>query len=335
MKKPTSYKESGVDIALADSFVERIKGMTANLSKGGMLPAAGGYAAVYSDKGQGRAVAITTDGVGSKLLLCSELGVYDTIGIDLVAMCANDLICVGAEPRLFLDYFACGKLHLERATDIIKGVVAAVEQCDMFLAGGETAEMPDLYAADHFDLAGFALGFVEPGKLLTGDIKAGDLVVSVASSGLHSNGYSLARKLIGVGHAMRRELLTPTALYVRPVNQLGEKLGEALSGVVNITGGGWTNLFRLNPGVGFALASQSRMPIFDAILEHVEPAEAYRTFNMGMGLALIVRGEDAAASAIAHLESCGMRATLAGRVTADSGKIIIDDTLIITSTGES
>ncbi|MBK7748334.1 MAG: phosphoribosylformylglycinamidine cyclo-ligase [Candidatus Obscuribacter sp.] len=326
--KPKSYLQSGVNIELADKFVGKIKAMT-QVSSDKLLKGAGGYAAVYANSPGERAVAVTTDGVGSKLLLCEEFDTYDTIGIDLVAMCANDLICVGARPALFLDYYACGRLDLARSEALIRGIVGAVKECDMLLVGGETAEMPDLYSANHFDLAGFAVGFVEPGEIMTGAISPGDIVVSVASTGLHSNGYSLARKLIAPGHKLRRELITATALYVRPFNLVHKKLGADLTGAANITGGGWTNLLRLNSKVGFDLKAQPLMPIFEALKEEVELSELYRTFNMGMGFALIVKGEQAAKEAIATFATFDMHAQIAGKVTDQAGQVVIDNTIVL------
>lgn len=326
--KPKSYLQSGVNIELADKFVGKIKAMT-QVNSDKLLKGAGGYAAVYAHTSGESAVAVTTDGVGSKLLLCEEFDTYDTIGIDLVAMCANDLICVGAKPAIFLDYYACGRLDLARSELLIKGIVGAVKECEMLLVGGETAEMPDLYSANHFDLAGFAVGFVQSDEILTGAINPGDIVVSVASTGLHSNGYSLARKLIGPGHQLRRELLTPTALYVRPFNAVYKKLGNDLTGAANITGGGWTNLLRLNKNVGFDLRAQPLLPVFEAMRSEVEPAELYSTFNMGMGFALIVKGEQAAKEAIATFATFDMHAQIAGKVTDQAGQVVIDNTIVL------
>lgn len=336
-KKPQTYLESGVNIELADSFVGRIKAMSAShhqsLSQNrnsNLLQGAGGYASVYQT-GHG-AVAATTDGVGSKLLLCEELGVYDTIGIDLVAMCANDLICVGARPAFFLDYFACGKLKLEEGTALIKGIIEGCQRADMLLVGGETAEMPDLYAKDHFDLAGFAVGFVEHGKLLTGDhVGEGDIVIGVGSSGIHSNGYSLARKLIAPGSKFRSELLTPTHIYVKPFIKVMNTIGGDLTGGANITGGGWTNLNRLNKNVGFELKAMPLSPIFAELAKNnIERAELYRTFNMGLGFALTVRGQDAANKTMEIFNSSeyGFSAEIIGQVNHLAKKIQIDDLIL-------
>ena len=320
-EKPRSYLESGVNIALADQFVGHIKNLTGHTAaaSGKLLPGAGGYAAVYKTD-SGLNVACTTDGVGSKLLLCEELDRFDTIGIDLVAMCANDIICVGAAPALFLDYYACGSLDLKRSTSLIEGIVAGCKLADMLLVGGETAEMPDLYQSNHFDLAGFAVGFVAEGKLLTGEsLKEGDFLVAVSSSGLHSNGFSLARKLIPEGSPLRAELLTPTEIYVRPFLQVLNELGSELTGAANITGGGWTNLLRLNKDCGFALKAMELSPVFEELARHVEPAELYRTFNMGMGFAVMVRSAEAARAAIDIFARAGFAASVQGKVKSGHG----------------
>lgn len=340
-KKPQTYLESGVNIELADSFVGRIKSLSAAHHKESseahglagstnLLKGAGGYASVYKT-GHG-AVAATTDGVGSKLLLCQELGIYDTIGIDLVAMCANDLICVGARPAFFLDYFACGKLKLEEGTNLIKGIIEGCHRADMLLVGGETAEMPDLYAKDHFDLAGFAVGFVEPGKLLTGEhVGEGDVVIGVRSSGLHSNGYSLARKLIAPGSEYRSELLTPTHIYVKPFMKVMHTIGADLTGGANITGGGWTNLTRLNDKVGFCLKAMPLSPVFAELVKmDVAPEELYRTFNMGLGFALTVRGQEAANETLEIFNSSeyGFAAEIIGQVDDHAKKVQIGEMVI-------
>lgn len=331
-QKPKTYLESGVNIALADKFVESIKALSSLAGAPGadsLKKGAGGYAAVYEPPGGGQLVAITTDGVGSKLLLCEEFNSYDTIGIDLVAMCANDLICVGAKPALFLDYFACGALDIERGKSIIKGIVDGCGQAAMLLVGGETAEMPDLYAKNHFDLAGFAVGFAESAGLLSGDnVAPGQIVVGVASTGVHSNGFSLARKLISSQSPLRRELLTPTAIYVKPATAALAQLGKKITGMAHITGGGFTNLLRLSPSVGFSL--ESPLPhglIFGHFAESIAPQELYTTFNMGMGLAVVVKDKEAADSLIRIFADAGHTAQIVGSVTADTGEVRIASSL--------
>ncbi len=239
------------------------------------------------------AVALTTDGVGTKLLIACQLERYDTLGIDLVAMCANDLVCVGATPTVFLDYFATGTLDDEIADGIIAGIVEGCDQAGMILGGGETAEMPGLYQQRHFDLAGFAVGNVTKERLITGErIQAGQAVIGVASSGIHSNGLSLARKVLADDRDSMEALLTPTLIYSSAVGQVLGAYGSGVTGVAHITGGGWRNLFRLNSSIGFAISNPLPVPgIFNKIAEHVREEEMYKTFNMGMGLALVVDGD--------------------------------------------
>ncbi|QQR59606.1 MAG: phosphoribosylformylglycinamidine cyclo-ligase [Candidatus Melainabacteria bacterium] len=315
--KPKTYQDSGVDIEKADRFVGRLKNLATRKGHKELWSGAGGYASVYPVDGN-KGIALTTDGVGTKLLLAIEQKKYDTIGIDLVAMCANDLICVGARPQAFLDYYAIGKINDDVSDAIIKGIVEGCDQAGMLLVGGETAEMPDLYSHDHFDLAGFAMGVVQKSELITGDkIKANDLVIGVASSGIHSNGFSLARKLIKDG-PMRSELLTPTLIYCKPVVELLDKFHDQLSGIAHITGGGWTNLFRLNKQVSFQIENKISMPkIIDTLASQVDITEMYKTFNMGIGL--FVTAQAAIADDIVKVfQNAGFEAATMGEVSESS-----------------
>jgi phosphoribosylformylglycinamidine cyclo-ligase len=249
MSKKETYAASGVQIDKAESFVERIKSTARRPGHAKMWQAAGGYAAVYPLT-EDRAVAVTTDGVGTKLLVANELQRYDTIGIDLVAMCANDLICVGATPNLFLDYYAIGLLDDKLSDAIITGIVEGCDRAGMILAGGETAEMPGLYQAGHYDLAGFAVGSVNKSQLLSGEnLKPGQKLIGVASTGIHSNGLSLARRVVPKDEWDL--LLEPTAIYVKPAVEALAK--ASVKGMAHITGGGWRNLLRLNEQVGFKI----------------------------------------------------------------------------------
>ncbi|MBY0356503.1 MAG: phosphoribosylformylglycinamidine cyclo-ligase [Candidatus Obscuribacterales bacterium] len=321
MKKET-YASSGVQIDKAESFVERLKLLARRPEHGQLWPAAGGYAAVYPfapDLG----IAVTTDGVGTKLLVAEALNKHDTIGIDLVAMCANDLVCVGAAPSLFLDYFAVGHLENQSADAIMKGIVEGCDQAGMILAGGETAELPGLYKPGHYDLAGFAVGHVTRDKLITGNkIKPGQKLVGVASSGIHSNGLSLARKVLPQEDKWLNLLLEPTLIYVKAVLAALSKHGDAISGICHITGGGWRNLLRLNKEAGFTVTSPLLVPeVFHKISEHVESEEMYKTFNMGMGLALIVEKE---AELVADLfKEHGFSAAVVGETTDEFERIRI------------
>lgn len=321
MKKET-YASSGVQIEKAEHFVGRLKDLAKRPAHDKLWKAAGGYAAIYpfaADLG----IAVTTDGVGTKLLVADELDCHDSIGIDLVAMCANDLICVGAAPALFLDYLAVGRLNDERADAIMRGIVKGCDEAAMILAGGETAELPGLYQPNHYDLAGFAVGHVSRKNLLTGEkIKKGQKLIGVASSGIHSNGLSLARKVLPSEEKWLRLLLEPTIIYVRAVLEVLEKHPSSVAGIAHITGGGWRNLLRLCKTVGFSIDSPLPLPeVFDKIASQVEVEEMYKTFNMGMGLGLIVDSEaEEIVSIFAHH---GLLASVVGEVTDQAETIAI------------
>ncbi len=325
-----SYQAAGVNVELGDRFVDRIKTLAKRPGHSRLLKPAGGYASVYPLTPE-RWVALTTDGVGTKVLLAEIFGEHHGMGIDLVAMCANDLICVGARPTLFLDYFATGRLSLETGTALIEGILEGCDQAGMLLVGGETAEMPDVYEPHQYDLAGFALGELTPGELLTGEaIRPGQKVIGIASSGIHSNGLSLARKVL-THEDDQRLLLTPTRIYVEPVLRLFEAFPEAITGLAHITGGGWRNLFRLNASVGFEITQPlPRLPVFQKLLEAGVPTkEAYQTFNMGMGMALIV---DKQADAICRqLNETGLDARIVGETTDNPGTMaIVPDNILLT-----
>ncbi len=317
-----TYAAAGVDVIKAEKFVGRLKKISRRPGHEKLWAGAGGYASVVPIS-ETQAVALTTDGVGTKLLIASELDKLDTIGIDLVAMCANDLICVGAPPLSFLDYYATSKLVDNYADDIIKGIAEGCDQADMLLVGGETAEVPDLYQDKHFDLAGFAMGIVSKKELITGkEITPGDVVIGVASSGIHSNGFSLARKV--VPRSKWEELLAPTRIYVKPVVELFGKTEIKLKGIAHITGGGWRNLFRLKEGVGFSIDKRLPEPaIYAELRKHVAEEELFKTFNMGMGLAVIVE-KSHAATIIETFTKHNFQAQLVGQVTDQGDKLSVD-----------
>jgi phosphoribosylformylglycinamidine cyclo-ligase len=321
--EPKTYAQAGVDVIKAEAFVTRLKRLSKRADHQQLWPAAGGYAAVYPVD-ERTAMALTTDGVGTKLLLALELKQLSTIGIDLVAMCANDLICVGARPVAFLDYYAVGKLIDEHADQVMQGIVEGCDQAALLLVGGETAEMPDLYKGGHFDMAGFAVGLVTKEKLITGEkIKKGQQVVGIGSSGIHSNGLSLASKLIGTDKALKEQLLKPTLIYTKPVNEILDKKPQAITGLSHITGGGWRNLLRLSKTAGYRLTSQLPVPeIFEHLGRTVETEEMYKTFNMGMGLAVITDGE--ADLIIKTFSEYGFTAKVVGEVTDSRGELVID-----------
>ncbi len=320
MKKET-YASSGVQIDKAESFVERIKTVARRPAHAKMWKACGSYAAVYPQT-ENLGVAVTTDGVGTKLLVANELAKYDTIGIDLVAMCANDLICVGATPTLFLDYYAVGHLEDELSDGLIRGIVEGCDRAGMILAGGETAEMPGLYERGHYDLAGFAVGSVSKAHLITGDaIKAGQKLIGVSSSGIHSNGLSLARKVVPKDRW--HLLIEPTAIYVLPTVSALTKFSDGIKGIAHITGGGWRNLLRMNDSVGFSINDPMPVPeIFNIISKSVEQEEMYKTFNMGMGLALVV-DDSCCEGVINEFHAAGFKAKVVGQTNSEPGTINI------------
>jgi phosphoribosylformylglycinamidine cyclo-ligase len=319
-KHKETYASAGVQIKKAEAFVERIKASARRNGHVQMWKGAGSYAAIHAITAE-TAVAVTTDGVGTKLLVAHALQKFDTLGVDLVAMCANDLICVGARPNLFLDYFAVGRLDDQIADDVIKGIVDGCDHAGMLLAGGETAEMPGVYAPEHFDLAGFAVGSVTKAQLITGEqIRPGDKVIAVSSTGIHSNGLSLARRVLP--ESEWSEILTPTAIYVRPVIELLDRFTSRVKGLAHITGGGWRNALRLNDKVGYSITTPPPVPsVFEKIGRTVEKEEMYKTFNMGMGLAIVVDRVDGEMLEI--FQKAGYGALLAGEVTDREGVVEI------------
>ncbi|MCD6707101.1 MAG: phosphoribosylformylglycinamidine cyclo-ligase [Thiobacillus sp.] len=327
-----SYKDAGVDIDAGDALVERIKPLARRTMRPEVLTGIGGFGALVeiSKKFREPVLVSGTDGVGTKLKLAFELNRHDTVGIDLVAMSVNDILVQGAEPLFFLDYFACGKLTLDTAEAVIAGIATGCEQAGCALIGGETAEMPGMYPEGEYDLAGFAVGVVEKSKVIGGQgIVAGDVVLGLASSGAHSNGYSLVRKLIDVsgidlgsdfhGRPLADAVMAPTRIYVKPVLSLLEKL--SVKGMAHITGGGITgNLPRCLPESVAARvdpASWTRPPLFDWLQQagNVDSAEMLRTFNCGIGLCVVVAASDAAA-AMAHLTASGETVWRIGEIVA-------------------
>ncbi len=309
-KNSLSYRDAGVDIDAGDALVENIKPFARRTMRPEVLGGLGGFGALFeiSKKYKNPVLVSGTDGVGTKLKLAFMLGKHDTVGIDLVAMSVNDILVQGAEPLFFLDYFACGKLDVATATDVIKGIAAGCEQAGCALIGGETAEMPGMYPAGEYDLAGFAVGAVEKDKIITGKtIVAGDAVLGLASSGAHSNGYSLIRKIIertGIdlnadfhGRPMREVVLAPTRIYVKPLLALMAAL--PVKGMAHITGGGLLeNIPRALPENLTALIrkdSWDMPPLFSWMQQegNVAENEMHRTFNCGIGMVAIVAREHA------------------------------------------
>jgi phosphoribosylformylglycinamidine cyclo-ligase len=303
--KKTSYKEAGVDIDAGDALVDRIVPLSKATQGPGVIGGVGGFAALFALKDAATlrdpVIVTSTDGVGTKLLLALEHDRLEGIGHDLVGMCVNDVLCTGARPLVFLDYLATGKLDVDRAERVVRSIAEACAEAGCALVGGETAEMPGMYAAGHIDLAGFAVGLVERDAIVTGErVRAGDAVLALPSTGPHSNGYSLLRRLFPDASGARLDgLLAPTRLYTRAVQAA---LGAGrVHAIAHITGGGLPgNVPRVLPeaaAVDLTLRWDDVPAVLREAAEHVEPAEMERTFNMGVGLVLVVARDDAAAVA--------------------------------------
>ena len=316
-----SYRDAGVDMDAGDALVEAIKPFAKRTMREGVMGGIGGFGALFeiSKKFKEPVLVSGTDGVGTKLKLAFMLNRHDTVGIDLVAMSVNDILVQGAEPLFFLDYFACGKLDVAIATDVIKGIAQGCEQAGCALIGGETAEMPSMYPEGEYDLAGFAVGAVEKSKLIDGTkITPGDIILGLASSGAHSNGYSLVRKIISVaqpdldadfhGRPLADVLMAPTRIYVKPLLALMESM--EVKGMVHITGGGLVeNIPRVlqdNLTAELHRDGWTMPPLFTWLQEHggVADDEMHRVFNCGIGMAVIVAKENADA-AFAQLQAAG------------------------------
>jgi phosphoribosylformylglycinamidine cyclo-ligase len=334
-----TYKDAGVDIDAGNALVERIKPMVAATRRPGVLSAIGGFGGLFElPPGYRRPVLVAgTDGVGTKLKLAMEAGRHGGVGIDLVAMCANDVIVQGAEPLFFLDYFATGKLDVDVAAAVIEGIVEGCRQAGAALLGGETAELPGFYDGGEYDLAGFCVGIVEHDRIIDGSrVAAGDAILGLASSGLHSNGYSLARKVLvksGAPHDLLLDgmplidrLLAPTRIYVKALLAL---LAETeVHAMAHITGGGLPeNLPRVLPEGLMAtieLGSWRRPAVFDWLQSEGEIADAelYRTFNCGFGMAVVLPSA-AAERAVALLAAHGEHAWIAGRIEAGERRVVL------------
>ncbi len=315
-----TYQQSGVDISLADKFVSYI--MQNNPKENSLWKTNANYASVYPLTDD-LAICLTTDGVGSKVLIASELDNYDHIGIDLVAMCVNDLLCVGAQPKLFLDYYAFSNFNYDTACKIIDSIIKGCKTANCSLVGGETAQMPDLYAPKHFDLAGFSLGIVNKNSFIDGHkITNGNTIIGIAANGIHSNGLSLARKLITKDNALYANLLKPTHIYTNPVLKCLDKYSQSINGIAHITGGGITNLFRLNNNVGYQIDKWFPLnEIFQYLAQYIEFKEMHTTFNMGYGMYIIVN--DHANEINDLIQSCGFKSQIAGLVNNNTNQINI------------
>ncbi|WP_186134048.1 phosphoribosylformylglycinamidine cyclo-ligase [Burkholderia gladioli] len=327
-----SYRDAGVDIDAGDALIDKIKPFAKKTLRDGVLGGIGGFGALFEvpKRYQEPVLVSGTDGVGTKLKLAFHLNRHDTVGQDLVAMSVNDILVQGAEPLFFLDYFACGKLDVDTAATVIKGIATGCELSGCALIGGETAEMPGMYPDGEYDLAGFAVGAVEKSQIIDGStIAEGDVVLGLASSGIHSNGFSLVRKIIERanpdlnapfdGRTLADALIAPTRIYVKPLLALMAKL--TVKGMAHITGGGLVeNIPRvLRDGLTAELdqSAWTLPPLFQWLQEHggVADAEMHRVFNCGIGMAVIVSAADADA-AVAELSAAGEQVWKIGRVRA-------------------
>ncbi|MFN7835185.1 MAG: phosphoribosylformylglycinamidine cyclo-ligase [Burkholderiaceae bacterium] len=328
--KGLTYRDAGVDMAAGDALVDAIKPLARRTMRDGVLAGIGGFGALFElPKRYKEPVLVSgTDGVGTKLKLAFEWNKHDTVGIDLVAMSVNDILVQGAEPLFFLDYFACGKLDVDVARQVIGGIAQGCEQAGCALIGGETAEMPGMYPDGEYDLAGFAVGAVEKARILTGDrVQAGDVLLGLASSGVHSNGFSLVRRILTMiapdleqncgGVSLRDAIMAPTRIYVKPLLQLLADM--EVHAMAHITGGGLVeNVPRVLPAGLTAELQRSawpRLPLFDWLQKAggVSDAEMHRVFNCGIGMVVVVAERDAQ-QALASLRVAGETAYRIGIV---------------------
>ena len=330
-KEALSYRDSGVDIDAGDELVERIKPFAKKTLREGVLSGLGGFGALFEVPKRYREPVLVsgTDGVGTKLKIAFLMDKHDTVGIDCVAMCANDVACSGAKPLFFLDYIAVGKNIPAKVADIVKGVADGCVMAGCALVGGETAEMPGFYPVDEYDLAGFCVGMADKNKLISGDnLKEGDAVIGVASSGVHSNGFSLVRKVFNIndkkvnlyidelGHTLGEELITPTKIYVKTLQELMSKID--VHAVSHITGGGfYENIPRMLKDNTRAVIEKSKLeiPVIFKLIrnEGISEHDMFNTFNMGTGLCIAV-ASDKADEAVRIINGCGEKAAIIGEI---------------------
>lgn len=339
--KSLSYRDAGVNIDAGTAFVEKIKASVASTNRPGVMGSLGGFGGMFelpTDRYKHPVLVSGTDGVGTKLKLAIDLNKHDTIGIDLVAMCVNDILVLGAEPLYFLDYYATGKLNIEIAADVVEGIAEGCRQSNAALIGGETAEMPGIYGKGDYDLAGFCVGVVEKQDIIDGSkVKPGDAMIAIASSGPHSNGYSLVRKIIEVskadisatfgteGKTLGDALLAPTRIYVKAIHELLTTYD--IHAMAHITGGGLLeNIPRVLPDNTQAVIDNGclQLPeIFQWLQENgnVETEEMYRTFNCGIGMVLIV-SEDEADAIVTSLNKSNEKAWRLGAIASGEKQVV-------------
>jgi len=335
---PLTYRDAGVDIDAGNELVERIKPLVKRSFRPEVMGGLGGFGALFdlSNKYREPVLVSGTDGVGTKLKLAQQLGRHDTIGIDLVAMCVNDVLVQGAEPLFFLDYFATGKLDIDTAAAVVGGIANGCTEAGCALIGGETAEMPDMYAPGEYDLAGFTVAGVEKSELKDGSAVAlGDVLIGIASSGPHSNGYSLVRRIyeragspaelvLEGGVKLVDALMAPTRLYVKPILSLLKTHGAAVHGMAHVTGGGLTeNIIRVVPeglGLNIDASSWTLPPVFQWLQRegNVADSEMWRTFNCGIGFVLLVPADQVDAIN-GTLDTLGLAHWQIGEVVAENG----------------
>ena len=340
--KPITYKDAGVDIDAGNRFVNLIKPLVKQTSRPEVLAEIGGFGGLFSlnsNKYQRPTLVAATDGVGTKLKLAFMLDKHDTVGIDLVAMCVNDIVVQGAEPLFFLDYLATAKLSPEQAVEVIKGIIEGCKQANCALLGGETAEMPGMYRGGEYDLAGFAVGIVDNDKIIDGStITKGDQIIGIASNGLHSNGYSLARKIFletlqldlaaqpeDLDNSLGDELLTPTRIYVKSILNLIRDFN--IKGIAHITGGGLLeNIPRILPQRCKAIIERNsweKPAIFEMLRQggHIPEKEMYRTFNYGIGMILVMSPNETE-DTINRLAGMGNQAYIIGEIAQSDTPLV-------------
>ncbi len=346
-KQPSlSYKDAGVDIDAGEALVQRIKGVAKRTARPEVMGGLGGFGALCEiPAGYKQPVLVSgTDGVGTKLRLAMNLGKHDSIGIDLVAMCVNDLVVCGAEPLFFLDYYATGKLNVDVAARVVTGIGEGCEMAGCALVGGETAEMPGMYEGEDYDLAGFCVGVVEKSEIIDGSrVQAGDALIALPSSGPHSNGYSLIRKILEVsgtdvnsaelnGAPLADLLMAPTRIYVKPLLSLIKETG-AVKALAHITGGGLTeNIPRVLPEGTQAIidvASWNRPAVFDWLQQNgnVDEHEMHRVLNCGVGMVICV-AQDQVETVLANLQASGEQPWVIGQIAAsaeDAERVVLNN----------
>lgn len=326
-----TYKDAGVDIEAGEALVEKIKARVAQTCGPRVLSGVGGFASLYDVDGQ-RLLAASTDGVGTKLMVAQRLGIHHTIGMDLVAMCINDVLCTGARGLFFMDYLATGKLDVAVSDQIVAGIVEGCLQANVALIGGETAEMPGMYPEGRYDLAGFAVGEVMRSDVLDGSkVQSGDFIVGIASTGIHANGLSLARRLGREEDGVYwKTLLTPTKIYTAEVEALRAS-HSPIHGLAHITGGGLLNIARVNSQCDYLIDAFPNLdevvPIFKTLSERstLPEHELFKTFNMGVGMCVMTSDPEGVRTV---LNNMGTQSWTIGRVIEGTGRVLLNETVL-------